>query len=362
MDTKSSLVEHKELGFNNDKYVDLQYTQIQDRISKFSWRLYLEIGGHFSKDHHATRVLPWFRLDAKRQILQRFKEKCEILYCVNAERIIQNNKYSYEDSSYLDQVKDELILIEKFMWQKAHIVINKIDVTSMFDKILDFEQTYQKRGYRVRERYNIPGYPENPKKIFSEEWFGNDDHIPLSKNLVLVTWVEAWSGKFSTCLWQIMQDASLWLQSWYAKYETFPIWNLSLEHPVNIAYEAATADLWDSNQIDELHLKHYKIKAVNYNRDFEGFDLMKYLWKNILNHKNYINNYKSTTDMWINSAWFCIDDDRVVSLASLEEIRRRKTWYEKALSENSKFQDAFEKTQSLEKQAEDYCKTKWYIE
>lgn len=362
MEHKASLLDHKEIWFDSNKYLDLQELQIKDRISKFSWRLYLEVWGHFSKDHHATRVLPWFRLDSKRSVLANFKDKCEILYCVNAKRLILNQKYSYEESDYIKQIKDEVTLIEKFMWQKPHIVINRIDVSNMFDKILEFEQEYQRRGYKVWERYNINWYPETPNKIFSEEWFGNDDHIPLTKNLVLVVWVEANSGKFSTCLWQIMMDAEIWLQSWYAKYETFPVWNLPVDHPVNLAYEAATADLWDALHIDDLHKTHYKIDSTIYNRDLEWFELLKYVWKNIVNHKNHINNYKSVTDMWINTIWSCITDDKVLCLAALEEIKRRQVWYKNSIEEWIKFQTAYDKTLELEKQAEEFCKQKGYIE
>ncbi len=196
--------------------------------------------------------------------------------------------------------------------------------------------------------------------ILSEDGFGHDDHIPLTKNLILVTGAASSSGKMSTCLGQIYLDHEIEVKSGYAKFETFPIWNLPLEHPVNLAYEAATADIGDRNEMDELHMKAYKVKAVNYNRDIEAFEIVMNIAKKVVTHKNYMIKYQSPTDMGINCAGFAISNDEVVSVASLQEIRRRKDWYQDMVERNEGKSERVARCEELEAKCLEYCKGKKY--
>jgi uncharacterized protein (UPF0371 family) len=263
-----------------------------------------------------------------------------------------------EAIDYSDYVERMLLIIERNIWIRPIVVINKIDVTSMFDLVLDFERKFQSMWYRVFERYKISGYPHNVDNILSEIGFGNDDYIPLTKNLILVTWAASSSGKMSTCLWQIYLDNEIEVKSGYAKYETFPIWNLPLNHPVNLAYEAATADIGDSNMIDKYHKAAYGQDVVNYNRDVEWFEVVMWIAKNIVNHKNYMVKYKSPTDMWINTAWFCITDDDILCKASVEEIERRKWRYKELLDRWEWKQEWLDRCDELKIKAEEYIKNK----
>ncbi len=327
----TDIISYKDTGFDGEKYIQMQKDQIIDRISNFSGRLYLEIGWKFIRDPHAARVLPWFLVDSKKKIFKDLKDKAEILFCVNADDIISDRQLTNEDVSYTDYVERMLMVIERNIWIKPVMVINKIDVTSMFDLVLSFERKFQSIWYRVFERYKIPGYPHNVDNVLSDNGFGSDDHIPLTKNLILVTWAASSSGKMSTCLWQIYMDNEVDIKSGYAKYETFPIWNLPLNHPVNLAYEAATADIGDANVLDKYHKEAYGQDVVNYNRDIEWFEVVMWIAKNIVNHKNYMVKYKSPTDMWISTAWFCITDDDILCTASVEEIVRRKWRYQELI-------------------------------
>lgn len=351
---------YKKKGFDWDKYIQLQKNQILERISKFPGRLYLEIGGKFMTDAHASRVLPWFDVATKKLIFQDLQDKAEILFCVNAEDIISNRQLSNENISYSKYVENMVRIIERNVGIKPHIVINKIDVGSMFDIVLDFEHKFQRLGFRVWERYKINWYPHATDLVLSDTGFGNDDHIPLTKNLILVTWAASNSGKMSTCLGQIYLDKQIDITSGYAKYETFPIWNLPLNHPVNLAYEAATADIWDYNCLDTYHQSAYSHEAVNYNRDVDGFEIVSEIARKIVNHKNYMVKYKSPTDMGISCAGFCISDDEVVSIASLQEIQRRKTWYQEIVDRWEGEQSWVDKCDELEKKALEYCNSKWY--
>ena len=354
----TDVISYKETGFDGEKYIEMQKNQIIDRISNFSGRLYLEIWWKFMRDPHAARVLPWFLVDSKKTIFSELKDKADILFCVNADDIISNRQLTNENVDYVDYVDRMLMVIERSIGIKPIIVINKIDVWSMFDLVLDFERKFQKQNYRVFERYKIAGYPHDVDSILSDNWFGGDDHIPLTKNLVLVTWAASSSGKMSTCLWQIYLDSEINIKSGYAKYETFPIWNLPLNHPVNLAYEAATVDIWDYNVIDKYHQEAYGQESVNYNRDLEWFEVVMWIAKNIVNHKNYMVKYKSPTDMWISTAWYCITDDDILCEASLQEIKRRKDWYQEILDRWDWDQERITRCDELILKAEDYIKNK----
>ncbi len=361
MINSTDIINYKKHGFDGAKYIRLQKEQILDRIANFSGgRLYLEIGGKFMYDTHASRVLPWFDPESKKKIFESLKSQAEILFCVNATDILSNRQLSNQNVSYKDYVYQLIRNIEKNIWIKPHIVINNIDVGNMFDVILEFEKDFQRKQYRVRERYKITWYPHNMDTILSEDGFGNDDHIPLTKNLVLVTGAASSSWKMSTCLGQIYLDHGIDIKSWYAKYETFPVRNIALEHPINLAYEAATVDIGDYNMMDEYHKKAYGQDSVNYNRDVEAFEIVMSIAKKIVNHKNYMVKYQSPTDMWISCAGMAITDDAVVSLASLHEIERRKVWYQEMVDRKEGKQEWTEKCDELYTKAKKYCDDKKY--
>ncbi len=361
MINSSDIINYKKDGFDGEKYIRLQKEKILDRITNFSGgRLYLEIGGKFMYDAHAARVLPWFDPESKKNIFTSLKNQAEILFCVNANDILSNRQLSNQNIDYKEYVYQMIRNIEKNIWLKPHIVINNIDIWNMFDVILEFEKDFQRKQYRVRERYKINWYPYDIDMILSEDGFGHDDHIPLTKNLILVTGAASSSGKMSTCLWQIYNDHQMDVKSWYAKYETFPIRNLPLEHPVNLAYEAATVDIGDYNEMDRYHKKAYGQDAVNYNRDVEAFDIVMSIAKKIVNHKNYMVKYQSPTDMGINCAGMAITDDSVVCIASLEEILRRKVWYQQQIDRWEGKEERITKCDELYAKAKKYCVAKKY--
>lgn len=357
----TDIINYKKDGFDDAKYIKLQKEKILDRIANFGGgRLYLEIGGKFMYDAHAARVLPWFDPESKKQIFASLKDQAEVLFCVNANDILSNRQLSNKDIDYKDYVYQMIRLIEKNTGIKPHIVINNIDIIDRFDIILEFEKDFQRKQYRVRERYKIQGYPHNMDTILSEDGFGHDDHIPITKNLVLVTWAASSSGKMSTCLGQIYNDHQIDIKSGYAKYETFPIRNIPLEHPINLAYEAATVDIGDGNIMDTYHKKAYGIDAVNYNRDMEAFDIVMGIVKKIVTHKNYMIKYQSPTDMGISCAGFAITDDEVCCVASLGEILRRKERYQQQVERWEGKEDRLTKCDEIYEKAKKYCESKNY--
>jgi len=361
MINQSETIEYYTLGFNGSKYIQLQSAQIKDRVKKFTGRLYLEIGGKFMYDAHASRVLPGFLPDSKKTIFSSFKNDAEILFCMSAEDIVNNRQLSNEKISYEKYVLLMLAEIEKWIGIVPQIVINKIKKWDIDDKILDFEKLLKKKWFNVYRRYFIDGYP-NIDIVLSEKWYGQDDYIKLEKNLVLVTGSASNSGKMSTCLGQIYLDDLHKTRSGYAKYETFPIWNLELWHPVNLAYEAATADIGDKNCMDIYHKKAYGQNSVNYNRDVDAFEIVMGIANEVVNHKNYMRTYKSPTDMGISTAGFAIDDDEIISRASLEEIRRRKKWYQQMIDRWEGNEIWIERCDLLEKRCLEYFEKMWYLE
>lgn len=343
------------LWFDGEKYIQMQRAQILDRVSKFSWRMYLEVGGKFVFDGHASRVLPWFDPKSKVRIFSELVSQADLLFCINAQDLENNRQLTNEDVSYSEYVLGQLLAFEEELWLKAQIVINMIKKWVKYNTLDAFVIELEKLWYKVYRRYFIGWYP-SAKIVLSETWYGEDDYITLEKNLILVTWAASNSGKMSTCLGQIYLDDKAWLKSGYAKYETFPIWNLPVDHPVNLAYEAATADIWDYNVIDKYHLEAYKQEAVNYNRDVAWFEIVMSIAKNIVNHKNYMRKYKSPTDMGISTAGFAITDDKIVSQASLEEIRRRRTRYQQMIDRGEGEQIRVERCDKLEKKCLEYMK------
>lgn len=326
----SDLTKYDKPWFDGEKYIQMQKNAILDRIFKFKNRLYLEIWGKFLYDPHAARVLPGFYADSKKQIFSSLKDNTEIIFCINARDLASNRQLSSEDIDYSQYCLKMISDIEKEIGIRPKISINRVSENNK-KSALHFKEELIKKWYKSYLRYEISGYPSDTKKVLSDSGYWTDEYIEIEKNLILVTGAASSSGKMSTCLWQIYHEQKVWQDSGYAKYETFPIWNLPLDHPVNLAYEAATADIWDYNMMDYYHEKAYSMMSVNYNRDVEAFEIVSNLAHNFLPESNHTRDYKSPTDMGINKAWFCIIDDEIVKKASVDEINRRCDWYQEII-------------------------------
>ena len=303
-------------GFDNDKYLKLQSQKIKERISLFGEKLYLEFGGKLFDDFHASRVLPGFAPDSKVKMLIELKDEAEIVIAINAGDI-EKNKVRGDLGITYDL--DVLRLIDAFRGYGLYVgsvVMTRYKSSPVADA---FMQKLEKLGIKVYKHFAIDGYPSNIEHILSDSGFGQNEYIETTRPVVIVTAPGPGSGKMATCLSQIYQENKRGVKSGYAKFETFPIWNLSLNHPVNIAYEAATADLADVNMIDPFHLEAYSELAVNYNRDVEVFPVLRAMLERILGDCP----YKSPTDMGVNMAGNCIYDDDAVSKAAKQEIIRR---------------------------------------
>lgn len=303
------------IGFDNEKYLELQSERIMERISHFK-KLYLEFGGKLFDDYHASRVLPGFAPDSKLQMLLKIKEQAEVVIVVNA-MDIENNKVRGDLGITYDA--DVFRLIHEFT-QKGLYVSSVVITQYSHQKSADrFAKRLAKQNIRIYHHYYIEGYPTNPKQIISEDGFGKNEYIETTRPLVVITAPGPGSGKMATCLSQLYHENKRGLKAGYAKFETFPIWNLELNHPVNLAYEAATADLNDVNMIDPFHLEAYQEVTVNYNRDVEIYPVLEKIFEEIFGTCP----YKSPTDMGVNMAGYCISNDDYCRQASLQEIIRR---------------------------------------
>lgn len=307
----------KNLGFDSEKYLSIQTEKIQERIDKFGGKLYLEFGGKLFDDFHASRVLPGFLPDNKIKMLSKLKDKAEVVICINSEDIAKNKVRADLGITYDVDVLRLIDIFRSYGLFIGSIVLAKFDDNNEPAKA--FRRKLEKLGLKVYLHYIIKGYPSNIPYILSEEGFGKNEYIETSRNLVVVTAPGPGSGKMATCLSQIYHDSKRGVTSGYAKYETFPVWNLPLNHPVNVAYEAATADLSDVNMIDPWHLQYYNETAVNYNRDVEVFPVLNALFEKLMK----VSPYKSPTDMGVNMAGFAICNDEVCKEASKQEIIRR---------------------------------------
>lgn len=313
-------------GFDNQQYLKMQSEHIRERISAFGNKLYLEFGGKLFDDYHAARVLPGFRPDSKLNMLLQLKEQAEIVIVISADAI-EKNKVRGDLGITYDL--DVLRLIDAFRSIDLYvgsIVITRYAGQSAADH---FRERLSNLGIRSYLHYMIEGYPGNINHIVSEEGYGKNDYIETSRPLVVVTAPGPGSGKMATCLSQLYHEHKRGIKAGYAKFETFPIWNLPLRHPVNVAYEAATADLNDVNMIDPFHLEAYGETTVNYNRDIEIFPVLNSMFERILGYSP----YKSPTDMGVNMAGNCIIDDEICKEASRQEIIRR---YYQALYDRKK--------------------------
>ena len=304
------------IGFDNDKYLKIQSEHIRERIAQFDGKLYLELGGKLFDDHHASRVLPGFKPDSKLRMLAQLRDQLEIIIVISADDI-EKNKVRADLGITYDE--DVLRLREEFMGRQftvGSVVITHYNGQHAADQ---FRHRLERLGIRSFIHYPIEGYPHNVELIASDEGFGKNDYVETHRPLVVVTAPGPGSGKMATCLSQLYNENKRGVRAGYAKFETFPVWNLPLKHPVNIAYEAATADLNDVNMIDPFHLETYGKIAVNYNRDIEIFPVLNALFEGIYGE----NPYKSPTDMGVNMVGFCISDDDVCCQASRDEIIRR---------------------------------------
>ena len=306
----------KGIAFDNELYLDLQSKHIMERISKFGNKLYLEFGGKLFDDHHAARVLPGFQPDSKLKMLLTLKDQVEMIIAICANDI-EKNKVRQDLGITYDM--DVLRLREEFM--KRGFLVGSVVITHYNgQRSTDaYRERLSRMGITSYIHYTIEGYPNNVGLITSDEGFGHNDYIETSRPLVIVTAPGPGSGKMAVCLSQLYNEHKRGVEAGYAKFETFPVWSLPLKHPVNIAYEAATADLNDVNMIDPFHLEAYGKTAINYNRDIEIFPVLNALFEGIYGE----NPYKSPTDMGVNMVGFCIDDDDVCRHASNNEIIRR---------------------------------------
>jgi len=327
-------------GFDNNKYLELQTAAILERVNQFPDKLYLEFGGKLFYDYHASRVLPGFDPNVKIKLLKKLKDKADIILCVYAGDIERKKiradfgiTYDMEVLKLIDDLRDcELDVVG--------VVITRYDEQPATKQ---FKNKLERRGIRTYVHRHTRGYPTDINLIVSDEGFGANEYIETSNKLVIITSPGPGSGKLATCLSQLYHDYKKGLKSGYAKFETFPIWNLPLKHPVNIAYEAATADIRDFNMIDPFHLDAYGETAVNYNRDVEIFPVLKKILEKITGQSV----YKSPTDMGVNKAGFGIIDDEKVKEAAKQEVIRRYFWYKVEYAKGHIEKDTVARTQLL---------------
>ena len=305
------------IGFDNDKYLTMQSEHIRDRISKFDNKLYLEFGGKLFDDYHASRVLPGFEPDSKLRMLMQLSDQAEIVIVISAADIDKNKMRGDLGITYDEDV---LRLIDAFTERGLYVGSVCITRYAGQESADHFKKRLEKLGIKVYFHYSIPGYPSNIPLIVSDEGYGANPYIETTKPIVVVTAPGPNSGKLGTCLSQLYHENKRGNAVGYSKFETFPVWNVPLKHPLNIAYEAATVDLKDVNMIDSFHLEKYGEMAVNYNRDLELFPVLKKIIEKITGKESI---YQSPTDMGVNRVGYGIIDDEVVAEASRQEIIRR---------------------------------------
>ena len=332
------------IGFDNEKYLQMQSSHIRERINQFDNKLYLEFGGKLFDDYHASRVLPGFAPDSKLQMLMQLSDQAEIVVVISAGDI-EKNKVRGDLGITYDL--DVLRLIEAFRGKGLYV--GSVAITQYTgQKSADaFKKKLENLDIPVYILYSIDGYPNNVSHIVSDEGYGKNDYIKTTRPLVVITAPGPGSGKMATCLSQLYHEQKRGVRAGYAKFETFPIWNIPLKHPVNLAYEAATADLNDVNMIDPFHLEAYGETTVNYNRDVEIFPVLEAMFERIFGECP----YKSPTDMGVNMAGNCIIDDEVCQEASRQEIIRRYYQAKAGLVDGSKKEDEVFKLELLMKQA-----------
>ncbi len=304
------------IGFDNDKYLKMQSQHIKERVSQFDNKLYLEFGGKLYDDYHASRVLPGFEPDSKLRMLMEIKDQVEMIIVISASDIESNKVRGDLGITY-----DLDVLRLKSIYEARGLKVGSVVITQYSGKNAAdaFKERLKSQGIAVYMHYVIPGYPNDTNRILSDEGYGKNDYIRTERPIVVVTAPGPGSGKMATCLSQLYNEQKNGVRAGYAKFETFPIWNIPLKHPVNLAYEAATADLNDVNMIDPFHLEAYGETTVNYNRDVEIFPVVRTMFERIFGESP----YQSPTDMGVNMAGNCIVDDEICREASRQEIIRR---------------------------------------
>lgn len=325
--------------FDNEKYMQLQKEEIYKRIDKYG-KLYIEVGGKLFDDHHAARVLPGFDPNVKMQNFKLAKDDLEVLFCVSARDIISHKIRSDNKLTYSDEV---IRLV--YCMRRDGVAVCGVVITFYEDhpEIEKFKDKCKNINVPVYKSYFIENYPNDLDKICSDEGFGRNDYVETHKKLILVSAPGASSGKFETCLSQLYHDKKRNITSGYSKYETFPVWNLPLDHLANIAYEMATTDICDINLVDPFYEKAYGKIAINYNRDIEAFPILSQMLNKIYGYDI----YKSPTDMGINNVAFAIVDDKAVQESSMQEITRRYEINKKAFSENKITEKSYNRSEEL---------------
>ncbi|MDD4980079.1 MAG: DUF1846 domain-containing protein [Candidatus Omnitrophica bacterium] len=330
----------KRVGFDNEKYLKEQTAAISDRVKKFDNKLYLEFGGKLCFDYHAARVLPGYDPNVKIRLLQLLKDKIDIVLCIYAGDIekgrVRGDFGITYDVATLKLIDD----LRKWGLDIVAVVITRF--TNQPTAVI-FKNKLERRGVKVYLHYPIEGYPANIDLVTSEEGFGKNEYIETQKPIVIVTGPGPGSGKLATCLSQLYQEHKRRVNAGYAKFETFPIWNIPLKHPVNVAYEAATADIQDFNLVDPFHLNTYSETAINYNRDVESFPILKLILGKIFDKGAQVPMYNSPTDMGVNRAGFGIVDDAIVQEAAKQELIRRYFRY------NSEYVLGIEKKETVDR-------------
>lgn len=334
----------EQFAFDNGKYIELQKKEIYDRINKYG-KLYIEVGGKLFDDNHASRCLPGFDPNVKMQIFKELKDDLEIVFCINSRDIISERTRSDNNLTYDEELLRLISCMQEEGISVCGVMLNFHQKHPLIER---FENKCKERNIKVYKTYHIENYPNNIEKILSDDGFGKNDHIETHKNIVLISAPGANSGKLVACLSQLYNDKKRNIASAYAKYETFPVWNLGLDHLVNIAYEMATADILDFNMIDPYYEQSSGKKAVNYNRDVEAFPILSNMLNNITGHEI----YHSPTDMGINNVGFGIVDDKAVQKASFAEIERR--YYKNLI----KFEEHKISKEVLERSNELYARAK----
>ena len=335
----------QQIGFDNDKYLRIQSERIKERIGKFEGKLYLEFGGKLFDDFHASRVLPGFEPDAKLKMLLSLKDEAEVVIAISAEDIERNKKRDDLGIGY-----DEDVLRLANVYTERGLSVNSVVITRFTPSpaVTQFKQRLERKKIKVYRHYSIEGYPSNVPLIVSDKGYGKDEYIETTKPLIIVTAPGPGSGKMATCLSQLYHENKRGIKAGYAKFETFPVWNLPLKHPVNLAYEAATADLNDVNMIDPFHLAAYGETTVNYNRDVEIFPVLNAIFEGIYGESP----YKSPTDMGVNMVGMCITDDEACREASKQEIIRRYYQAKEAFARGQGDEKEIYKIELLMKQAD----------
>ena len=333
----------RKTGFDTDKYLKAQIAKIQERVGLFD-KLYLEFGGKLRWDNHASRVLPGYALDTKIQMLKRLGSQVEIIHCISAKDIDARKLRGDSGLPYEDQILKDISDLAELGLPVSAVVINRFSGEL---SALKFKQKLENRGHRVFLGYEIPNYLSDLDRVLSDKGYGKPEHVSTEKPIVIITAPGPGSGKMSFAMSQIYHDRRAGVNSGFAKFETFPIWNLELEHPVNTAYEAATADIGDYNMVDPYHLTAYGVTAINYNRDVENFAILRRLIERLVGTDDPMSRYRSPTDMGVNMAKEGIVDDAACREAAKQEIVRRYFRYQREFVEGDTGRDTLHRMEGV---------------